>query len=376
MSSVWDKRRTKVTAALAIVLATYAVVAVYFAERPWYRGRPINFWFDGLNQQYRVLSGQSTISSRYPIPMSSWGSSNTWVNLENPQTLKEFEPFRQMGADAVPFLVEKLEHPSKPVDSRKQLRKWLPQKLKWLAPYPKPPSEQQLLALWILGEIGPAAHGTVSNVLRFANTPGLDYAAIDTLGKINSEPEVCVPALCKNLINESDAATEAASRSRTGTRNHTRPIILKLLRQFGPAAHDAAPLLIDELQSCEDRLRAMNRAALDGSVKNYGVPIEKANLLFTAEALCRIDPQHQRKAISYLAKILRGEEFLTRNVSMGTIDMSPGKLMNPGARARAARCLSEIGSPEALLVLKDVLKDDDANVAAAAREAVERGPKK
>lgn len=376
MQSTRHQKRIAIIGAIALVLATSVAIAVYCAGRPWYRGRSIGFWFDGLNQQQRIL--RAKYMTKTPMSQSpAWGSPNVWVNLGNPNLLQEFEPFRRMGAEAVPFLLNVLEHPRPELDSRATLRKCLPQKFKWLAPFPKPPSEQQLLVLWVLGEIGPAAHGATSNILNYAEVPGLDYVAIDALRKIGVESELVMPVLCRSLIKQSELDT-ADIKKWLGP-GHARREILWLFNSFGTNAQAAAPILIDEQERCMERLREINHHAMtkDWDVGYLGV--EKVNLLYTVEAICRISPQDRHKTIPYLAKILRGEEFLTESTRLGLGETKTNprrKLVYPSGRARAARCLSQIGSVEAVLVLKEFLKDDDADVSAAAREAVERAAKK
>jgi HEAT repeat protein len=296
------------------------------------------------------------------------------VNLENQQLLKEFDPFRRMGAEAVPCLLNVLEHPVPERDSRALFRKWLPQRLKFLAPWPKPESEQQLMALWILGEIGPAARNISANVLHYIEVPGLDYVAADALRKIGVDADIAMPMLCRSLVKQSTLDTEGVDKRR-GI-GHGRAPILLLLYSLGTNAQAAAPILIEEQERCLDRIRAIDKHSSTRDWDAGWLAVEKANLLYTAEALCRVSPQESQKAAPFLAKVLRDKEFFTEHTRLGLPEMksSPNrKMVSPDARARAAQCLSEIGSLEAVLVLKDFLKDDDADVVAAAREAVQRG---
>lgn len=220
-------------------------------------------------------------------------------------------------------------------------------------------------------------------MLKYVDAGGLGYVAIDALTKIAAEPAHCVPVLCRVLKKRSD--TELAMGRQTGDLGHNFPdvrhledcrnvrrAILLALTHFGTNAEAATPLLIDELTNCMTRID--QRSSEEGRSYRDFVPVEKANLLYTAEALCRVNPHESYKIVPFLTKILREEEFLTRATVLGITDSStaPRKYVTPTGRARAAKCLKEIGSDQAVSALAKFAKDDDADVAEIARQAMKR----
>lgn len=100
-----------------------------------------------------------------------------------------------------------------------------------------------------LGELGPAAKAAVPRIIKLLveKSPGVQEAAVSSLGKIHSEPETVIPLLIRCLDDDRINAQAASA-----------------LGEFGSLAKPAVPKLLPMLQA---RDKDDRRAARDALLK-------------------------------------------------------------------------------------------------------------
>ena len=98
-----------------------------------------------------------------------------------------------------------------------------------------------------MGELGSAASPAVPDLLLLLQEPGVDGAAAEALGRIQSTPESVVPALL-----------DAARSGDPSLRRHS----IEALAQFGSSAREALPIITRALNDAELRVRSAATNAL------------------------------------------------------------------------------------------------------------------
>lgn len=241
-----------------IIVFSISLVGIFGIQRqPSYKGKSLRYWLDG----YRV--GPTS-----PTSNVSLGEAD--------------QAIRAMGTNIIPFLIPYLQ--ARFIDRKERLtlflhyKVYLPkQVMLWnekndvairalsaLGPSAAPavPELCQILSMedgyayhtWkipkLLGDIGPAAYQAVpvlAHMLTNQAPPTVTFQpssagahlqircmAAETLGIINRQPDIAVPALCTALEDSSSEVRWAA---------------LMALTDIGTNAHTAVPVLMDILQS-------------------------------------------------------------------------------------------------------------------------------
>jgi len=202
----------KAIAAAALLAALIALVWAWHSG-PSYQGRSIGQWF------YAAADFSSP-----------------------PDRDRDREAFRAMGAQAVPFLIQKLE-----AAPSRELMRWLSFSQTASEIYRQRKEMWRDRAAYLLGEMGPAAKPAETNLIR-ATTSGnwyLQGAAQVALMKLRQEPP---DPLIEKLKDTSDWTAWYQNALMVGA--------------FGPGAEPAIPILLDSLKHTNNIIQAHALIAL------------------------------------------------------------------------------------------------------------------
>ena len=122
-------------------------------------------------------------------------------------------------------------------------------------------------SVWALGLLGPDAKDKTADVLALLNdrSDQVRRKAAETLGRIEAQPDVAVPALIKALSDPSGDVRQAASTALTKLGPEAVPALLQAFQDNNPAVKLAALSALGELgHGNPDVLAALKAALLSG----------------------------------------------------------------------------------------------------------------
>lgn len=209
-------KKRAVLVALAAILLAIGLAAIVFQSppEPSYQGEPLNSWLDDMAQQQRFTKRKH--------------------NFEECRTA-----LQTMGPSAIPFIIHKLNQNDSPWHNKYRER-WpnLPPFLKSHLPKPNDGMFDARIAAMAIGHIGTNALPYLPSKMHDSN-PAVREAALTCLSGLyfsnhatNKTIALSIPAL-----KDSDAAVRLWAAMALG--------------RIGPAASNAVPALIGDLQSGE-----------------------------------------------------------------------------------------------------------------------------
>lgn len=202
-----------------------------------------------------------------------------------------------------------------------------------------------------LGEFGPESKSAVPVVLQRLSDKALCSTAVKTLGRIHSEPQVCVPALLKVLEN--------TAQDRNGSQRF--PIesnVARAIAQFGPQAHQAVAALVPLVSESHSKICCSAVFAL----ANIGVSSpEVLNALEKSYRSRSRESSRDRIAIIGALSVLGTEgktraEKLIQGLESFSIDGVGYLLINP---AETLEVISRVPSVTALHLASSKLADNE-----------------
>ena len=238
-------------AAVALCIMGVLIVLLLGRREPEYHGRTVSQWIEQLgsgdanNEAWEALRHFGAAAVPYIIRE---------LDGTPRQRFKAMMACQAVGSPAasgaMPALVRVLDSGGSHADQSARLlveiggTQHLPALIRNLQ---NPNNDTRRGVMIALGELRTQASPAVPDLLLLLQEPGVDGAAADALGKLQSSPESVVPA----LLN-------AAEHGDPSLRRHS----IEALGQFGSAAREALPAITRALTDAEARVRSAATNAL------------------------------------------------------------------------------------------------------------------
>jgi hypothetical protein len=247
---------------IAVSVVAALLIAGFLALRPhgapirMYKGKPVGQWVDACIEK----------------------PANTFNTNE-----AEFQPVREIGADAVPYLVKAIEGKQglRGTKFYNSVWKHLPSFISKGLPIPKDSQSIRIRAYWTLGGLGPVAKPAVPVLIQEFNTNNTMFdfarAALETLGP---EAKEAVPMLTNALHGPDGMLKWNAGRvlakveptypglitvavaDLKSSNVISRRFACLVLGEMGPVAKSAVPALKEALQDTDVPVQQNAAAAL------------------------------------------------------------------------------------------------------------------